>query len=112
VDDLDAIAGIGPTRIEQTARPRDPVRRAVEQHWPSLLVGSACAGLTASNVVAVEGVALVMLGLLALAFLGGCEFVGADIGELDEGARYHCPPAPRVAARASHRSSTRVPWRQ
>ena len=31
------------------ARPRDPVRRVVELHWPALLAGSACAGLAASN---------------------------------------------------------------
>ena len=43
------------------------MRRAVEHHWPSLLVGSACAGLAASNVVAAEGLALALAGLLALA---------------------------------------------
>jgi len=43
------------------------VRRAVEHHWPSLLVGSACAGLAASNVVAAEGLVLALAGLLALA---------------------------------------------
>ena len=43
------------------------MRRAVEQHWPALLAGSACVGLAASNVVAVEGVALALAGLLALA---------------------------------------------
>ena len=43
------------------------MRRAVEHHWPSLLVGSACAGLAASNVVAAEGLVLALAGLLALA---------------------------------------------
>lgn len=43
------------------------MRRAVEQHWPALLAGSACAGLAVSNVVAVEGAAPLLLALLALA---------------------------------------------
>jgi competence protein ComEC len=43
------------------------VRRAVEEHWPSLLVGSACAGLAASNIVAAEELILALAGLLALA---------------------------------------------
>ena len=43
------------------------MRRVVEQHWPSLLVGSACAGLAASNIVAAEGLVLALAGLLALA---------------------------------------------
>jgi len=55
------------------------VRRAVEQHWPSLLVGSACAGLAASNVLSVPGLVLALAGLVALvvvaAFAGGVRIV-------------------------------------
>jgi len=43
------------------------VRRVVEQHWPSLLVGAACAGLAVSNIVAVAGVVLALAACLALA---------------------------------------------
>jgi competence protein ComEC len=42
------------------------VRRAVEQHWPSLLAGSACAGLAASNVLSAPVLVLALLGLAAL----------------------------------------------
>ncbi|MBM2821999.1 MAG: ComEC/Rec2 family competence protein [Thermoleophilia bacterium] len=43
------------------------MRRVVEQHWPSLLVGAACAGLVASNVVSVPDHVLALAGCLALA---------------------------------------------
>jgi len=42
------------------------VRRVVEQRWPSLLVGAACAGLAASNIVSVAGAILVLAAGLAL----------------------------------------------
>jgi competence protein ComEC len=44
------------------------VRRLVEQQWPALLAGSACAGLALSNWLAVD---LVALGALAVVALGG-----------------------------------------
>ncbi len=50
------------------------MRGAVEHHWPSLLVSSACAGLAASNVVVAPILALALAGLVALAvaaFAGG-----------------------------------------
>ena len=40
-------AGHRPDADRAAARPRDPVRRVVELHWPALLVGSACVGLAA-----------------------------------------------------------------
>jgi len=43
------------------------VRRVVEQRWPTLLVGAACAGLAASNIVSVAGEVLAMAAGLALA---------------------------------------------
>ncbi|MGH3135706.1 MAG: ComEC/Rec2 family competence protein [Gaiellaceae bacterium] len=43
------------------------MRRVVEQRWPSLLAGAACAGLAASNIVSVGGEVLVMVAGLALA---------------------------------------------
>ena len=43
------------------------MRRVVERHWPSLLVGAACAGLAASNVVSVAGEILAMAACVALA---------------------------------------------
>ena len=46
------------------------MRRVVEQHWPSLLVGAACAGLAASNTMSVAGPALALAGCLALAAVG------------------------------------------
>jgi competence protein ComEC len=44
------------------------VRRAVELHWPSLLVGAACAGLAASNWV---GPPAALLGAIALSSVAG-----------------------------------------
>ena len=43
------------------------MRRVVEQRWPTLLVGAACAGLAASNIVSVAGEVLAMAAGLALA---------------------------------------------
>ncbi len=43
------------------------MRRVVEQHWPSLLAGSACAGLAASNIAAPKPLVLGLVGALALA---------------------------------------------
>jgi competence protein ComEC len=43
------------------------VRRVVEHYWPSLLVGAACAGLAASNIVPVARPVLALGGCLALA---------------------------------------------
>jgi len=43
------------------------VRRAVEHHWPSLLVGAACAGLAASNIVSIAGPVLALGACLSLA---------------------------------------------
>lgn len=42
------------------------MRRVVEQHWPSLLVGAACAGLAASNIASVASPVLASAGCLAL----------------------------------------------
>ena len=68
-------AGNRPGADRAAARPRDPVRRAVEQHWPSLLVGSACAGRATSG----SGVVLALAGLIGLvavaAFAGGVRIV-------------------------------------
>ena len=43
------------------------MRRAVEHHWPSLLVGAACAGLAASNIVSIAGPVLALGACLSLA---------------------------------------------
>ena len=43
------------------------MRRAVELHWPTLLAGSACAGLAAANWVSPGAVALALLALVAIA---------------------------------------------
>ena len=43
------------------------MRRVVEQHWPSLLAGSACAGLAASNVAVPNPLVLGLVGAIALA---------------------------------------------
>ena len=43
------------------------MRRVVEQRWPSLLVGAACAGLAGSNMVSVAGEVLSIAAGLALA---------------------------------------------
>ncbi len=56
------------------------MRRAVELHWPTLLVGAACAGLAASNWVAPGVVALVAFGVAAIvgiALLDGSARVAA-----------------------------------
>jgi competence protein ComEC len=50
------------------------VKRALELHWPSLLVGAACAGLAASNWLAPGVAALAaawLLGLAGIALLDG-----------------------------------------
>jgi competence protein ComEC len=43
------------------------VRRAVELHWPSLLIGGACVGLAASNWIVTGVVVLMAAGLVGLA---------------------------------------------
>src|SRR5262249_26298589 len=58
-------AGHRPCADRAAARPRDPVRRAVELQWPALLVGSACVGIAGAN-----WLRLSHAGLLALAIAG------------------------------------------
>jgi competence protein ComEC len=56
------------------------VRKALELHWPSLLVGGTCLGLALSNWVSVSlaaGVALAVLGLAGVALLDGSARVAA-----------------------------------
>jgi competence protein ComEC len=56
------------------------VRRVVELHWPALLAGSACAGLAASNWIAlapIEVALLALAGLVGVAGLSGAARVAA-----------------------------------
>ena len=78
VDDLDAVPGHRPDARRATARPRDPVRRVVELHWPALLAGSACAGLAGSNWITLGGSALFALVLVSSR---GTVTVAAELGE-------------------------------
>ncbi len=48
------------------------MRRVVELHWPALLAGSACAGLAASNWIALSSSVVVAFGLVLLVALACC----------------------------------------